>query len=708
MPRRLRVFAFDPATGNAYANRATRELTIRLPWELDPVPTDRPFVGPSGDYLEIIDYDPASGVFYDPIDLNDAKVLLGDGLTPSEENPQFHQQMVYAVAMNTIANFETALGRVALWSPRRTTDASGAATEEYVGRLRVYPHALREANAYYDPEKKALLFGYFEAAGSSSNLPPGSTVFTCLSHDIIVHETCHALLDGLHPYFTEASNPDVLALHEGFSDIVAILQHFSFPAVLEEQIGRARGDLQQQTLLAALAQEFGLALGRGGALRDAIGHVVDGVWRMRPPDNRALEAASGAHGRGAILVTAVFRAFLLIYEGRTADLIRIATGGSGVLSPGAIDPDLVRRLADEAAKSARHLLQMCVRALDYCPPVDVTFGDYLRALVTADHDLYPGDERGYRRAVIEAFTSWGIVPEGMPIVNERTLLWPTFQELAADLGDEREALEGELGILISQPTRILEELKQRGDMTDSHGSMLIQDLDDMALRIAELMSDNIDSFARRKKVATLTPGRISKEDVISRNLLELGLAADREVEFHARRFYAKLFWGVVTNPRAPELQKLLGLSFDMTKATIVRSPITNAPEVEVTSVRMANRIGDRGQTEREYVVELFQSRHGYFDAEAQAAADAALYDPNQQGDFLFRSGATLLIDAKSFEVRRIIRARSAIDDEAALARARRHWRSRLERAVNAFDAGDLADGGAAFAMLHRHVERDEA
>jgi hypothetical protein len=45
---------------------------------------------------------------------------------------------------------------------------------------------------------------------------------------------------------------------------------------------------------------------------------------------------------------------------------------------------------------------MCIRALDYLPPVDVTFASFLRALVTADWELNPLDEAGLRAAVIEA------------------------------------------------------------------------------------------------------------------------------------------------------------------------------------------------------------------------------------------------------------------------------------------------------------------
>ena len=44
----------------------------------------------------------------------------------------------------------------------------------------------------------------------------------------------------------------------------------------------------------------------------------------------------------------------------------------------------MNRIAAEAAATAQSTLTMCIRAFDYLPPVDVTFGDFLRALVTAD------------------------------------------------------------------------------------------------------------------------------------------------------------------------------------------------------------------------------------------------------------------------------------------------------------------------------------
>jgi Subtilase family len=243
--RTLRVFAYDPAFSTDMQLFGVNDATISIRWERGLKP------GPVGEYLEVVDVDPASGSCYAPIDLNDPNILAQNGLAPSEANPQFHQQMCYAIAMRTIDHFERALGRKALWSTRYVRDSAGNVTRsEFVPRLRIYPHALRTANSFYSPDRKALLLGYFRAdENNAGSALPGSHIFCAVSHDIIAHETTHALLDGLHRRYQEPTNPDVLAFHEAFADIVAIFQHFTMPEAVHEQIRRTRGDLKQQNLL---------------------------------------------------------------------------------------------------------------------------------------------------------------------------------------------------------------------------------------------------------------------------------------------------------------------------------------------------------------------------------------------------------------------------------------------------------------------------
>ncbi len=405
------------------------EVTFQVPWESDLG------IGPVGEYVEIVDFDPPTGCFYAPVDLNDPSILAQDGLTPSEGTPQFHQQMVYAVAMMTISNFEKALGRWVYWAPRSLPEnrrgryGAEQFSMEYVQRLRLYPHAMRQANAYYSPSKKSILFGYFPAAREA-----GGMVFTCLSHDIIAHETTHALLDGMYEQFMEPSHPDSRAFHEAFADLIALFQRFGIESVVRDQIAKTRGDIAGTgNLLGALAQQFGQAMGKYGALRDAIGgrNSRTGKWEALSPNPNDYLTVTEEHARGAILVAAVFDAFLAIYRFRVADLQRIATGGTGVLPKGDIHPDLVNRFAKEAAKIARQFLNICIRALDYCPPVDITFGDYLRALVTADADLVPNDSLGYRVALIGAFRRRGILPEDVRVISGDSLLWDNGKILLA-------------------------------------------------------------------------------------------------------------------------------------------------------------------------------------------------------------------------------------------------------------------------------------
>ncbi len=90
--------------------------------------------------------------------------------------------MVYAAAMTTIDRFEQSLGRKAFWTDRFERGITIQASEQFVQRLRLYPHALRMANAYYSRNRGGLLFGYFPATDDrTSGQFPGGMVFTCLS-----------------------------------------------------------------------------------------------------------------------------------------------------------------------------------------------------------------------------------------------------------------------------------------------------------------------------------------------------------------------------------------------------------------------------------------------------------------------------------------------------------------------------------------------
>jgi subtilisin family serine protease len=455
--RRLRVYAMDPSFSTRLGTAEINEVTLEIPWEDELKP------GPSGEYLNVTDTD-ASGRTYTKVDLNDPRLLAQDGWHPSEGNPAFHQQMVYAVAMKTIHHFEQALGRPVLWrhgkNPDRPSDDG-----KYTPQLKVNPHALRQANAFYSPEEIALQFGYFEAgADDPGDHVPGTRVYTCLSHDIVAHETTHAILDGMHRRFNEPTNPDVLALHEAFADIVALMQHFTIKSLLEQEIGNTRGNLEAESTLGSLAVQFGRAIGSRGALRDAIGSVDENNnWTRRRPDPSEYQRILTPHSRGAILVAAVFDAFIAIYKSRTADLFRIYTGGTGVLQAGSIHPDLVGRLAGEAAKSANHVLKICIRALDYLPPVDITFGEYLRGLITADFDLVEDDRYNYRVAFVESFRRRGIYPLDISVPGIETLRTLSVDTLRWQGFDLSELSAREYKAVTEQYAIVVDHLKRYAD-----------------------------------------------------------------------------------------------------------------------------------------------------------------------------------------------------------------------------------------------------
>jgi hypothetical protein len=434
--RPLRIYTRDPSTSRLEGAVAT----VNVPYE--PLGA-----GPAGAIFEVDSLDHVSQRHYRRVDLDAPDVLIRDGRDPSTGDPRFHQQMVYAVSSRVYEAFRLALGRDPAWA-----FAAGGR-----GRLLLRPHGTLQRNAYYDPAAGAVVFGYFQADETVAglNLPRG-IVFTCLSHDIIAHEVTHALLDGLRAEFAVPTHPDVAAFHEAFADLVALFLHFGYPDVVRSALRRSRGRLRDAIVLADIARQFGETTGAGRALRSAIADLTSGG---RPPQ---YDPTLEIHTLGAILVSAVYEAFATVFERKIARDVRLATGGSGQLPPaGELPSDLLDVMAEKAAKLAAQFLTICVRAVDYCPPVDVRFGEYLRALVTADHDLVPDDPWAYREALIDAFKNRGIHPEYVVSLSEDALLWRTpSQHIPAIEGLKFSRLEFDL-----EPGRAADadELRRQAD-----------------------------------------------------------------------------------------------------------------------------------------------------------------------------------------------------------------------------------------------------
>ena len=175
--RRLRIYTVDPALPRLEGAVATIHVAFE---PLAP--------GPVGQLFEVDPRDAGQGTTYRVADLDDLDVLLADGYTPSPSDPRFHQQMVYAVCSNVYSAFRTALGRNVSW---------GFGDIDKPARLVLRPHHGNEKNAYFSNHGThgELRFGYFRAPKEPLNIRtmPGGFVFTCLSHDIVVHEAAHML-----------------------------------------------------------------------------------------------------------------------------------------------------------------------------------------------------------------------------------------------------------------------------------------------------------------------------------------------------------------------------------------------------------------------------------------------------------------------------------------------------------------------------------
>jgi hypothetical protein len=410
--RPLRLYTLDPSVSDRLGGVAT----VNVPYE-------RLELGPTGALFQVNCEGAPKPLASAPLNLDDPDLLLSSGLAPTPADGRFHLQMVYAVCSLTYAAFRRALGRDIAWAT--------AAPAEGPHRLVVRPFAFRGRNAGYSREAGDLSFGYFSAGHDPAGfVMRKGLICTALSHDIVAHETTHALLDGLRSLFQVPTNVDVPAFHEGFADLVALFLHFSYADVVERAIRESRGGLVRGSLLTDLAREFGYArskAGRGSALRSGVD--VDGVAAFDSDvplsnDSRPTsydEAGTEPHALGSVLVSAVFEAFTTVVRRKTERLFNIA--GLDAAGQVPIGEALVKAIAQEASDVAGQFLNVCIRAIDYCPPADMELGEYLRALLTADSEMEKSDKWGFRESLMRSFRRRSIFPDHVQFLTEDAMVW---------------------------------------------------------------------------------------------------------------------------------------------------------------------------------------------------------------------------------------------------------------------------------------------
>jgi hypothetical protein len=377
---RFTVVAQDPSVHVSDADPAILTSVVEIP-------SERYLPGPRGARFQVVDLDTASGKV-GPQSLMDLTEPEADAVARAAAAGTFdaaaRAQNVYVVAARTLALFEQALGRRIPWS--------------FAGhQLYLVPAAMQEAQAFYDPGTNGILFGSF------GGKPDGQgRAYTCLSYDIVAHETTHAVLDGMRHRFTEPGLPDQAAFHEALADIVALLSVFSMKEVPQRLLDRADAgaflppemlslDALQDGPLFGLAEELGAADEdhRGDALRRSVKMPPGSDWKTDPHFREP-------HQLGEVLVAAVAQTLLQMWHGR---LIKLNQEGR---------PISVQLAAEEGAKAASHLLNMCIRAIDYTPPIEFLFEDFLDAIIAADKEVAPDDEHHYREILTAVFASYGI------------------------------------------------------------------------------------------------------------------------------------------------------------------------------------------------------------------------------------------------------------------------------------------------------------
>jgi hypothetical protein len=384
---KIPVFIKDPLLAQENPTLGVQEISVRFEENMGDGPTSsRVAVVDFNADMQTLDkpvaWDPVQGWFHKPEDknawlpdppkvpknINDPKKVKDaekyrekyqQFIDKTLKNPYFHQVNAWAVVQRVLEFYQepSALGRPVPWG----FDGN---------RLLIVPHAGFGENAFYDNRSKSLQFYYFGDQQSPS--------YTCLSHDIIAHETGHAILDGVRPMYNQLSSLQTAAFHEFIGDLTAIVLAL-FNDDVRRFVNTKSEVLKDAKVVADLAKQFSVEVEGRDYLRTAFNEL-----KMDDPE---IENSLTPHTVSQVLTGAMWEILTMI-----ADKHMAKNDEGQKVSPGQAlwwAVDRFRRVA--------------LQPLDLCPPCDIQLIDYAKAVIHNDILTNPVDEQGYRPAMLEIF-----------------------------------------------------------------------------------------------------------------------------------------------------------------------------------------------------------------------------------------------------------------------------------------------------------------
>jgi hypothetical protein len=355
------IFLQDPLVVEKYPKLGP--TLIGLDWE--------PYfaAGPTSERIAVVDFDADKNELAEPARWSEKDwCFVGQKNQPIDiceiDTPQFRQVNVWAIIHSILSFFQhpRVMGRPIPWGFEGN-------------RLIVVPNAGYAQNAFYDRSSKSL---QFYRCGTTER-----PVYTCLSHDIVAHETGHAILDGIRPFYNEISSIQTSAFHEFIADLTAIITALRRDEIRHVVADRSNGDLSSDTIIADLAEMLG----------QNMASTVEGT-AARP-----------------YLRTAQFSEGMEYLENNWSchDCSMVLTGTLfEILTKMTLKQKKLGNSARKALWNATiHFTRLALRALDYTPVCDIQFIDYARAVLRADQFAFPIDSLGYRDIIRDVFHSRG-------------------------------------------------------------------------------------------------------------------------------------------------------------------------------------------------------------------------------------------------------------------------------------------------------------